>query len=618
MIDKLNNHYAFENPASVYDEEAMTALQLAGRQGAKINEVIGAQNNLIKTTGERLEQQDQNITNIREVTVPADVKKEVQRKIDSGEFDASIDEHMGGLNQRVDNLIGSLPEGPTTRDAEVIDGRISVRGFTRPNIGAAIRAAEILAERGLNYADFDTEEITGSEYDGWFSCSSLSMVPNASYKTISVNVNPGEVYFIQAKYGYDVPDAAVFDASGGLVHLYHTNPNNAAFNRFTDPIVIPSNGATLKVCSNVSPAYGRVYNPIIKKVVDYRNTSGHLTNIQQGIVDFILSNATTENGPAIVGTLKPYCIINEAGDIVELSSASRDKYHVRVVPVTGGDILHVVGSANYGNHVFAFYKGASIVKSLVANTYTVVNDAVVVPYGADTLCVASEGDFTPEVCVVEKVRYSELSWSHIKWVCLGDSLTEENIRTTKHYHDYIADKTGITVVNMGKSGTGYKNDAENGQAFYQRALDVPGDADVITIFGSGNDNGHAAVLGSPTDTGTATICGCVNTCLDNIYTVAPGAQVGIVSPTPWSGHAPYDPDCDMARYSDALREICRLRGVPFLDLYHESTYRVDDPAYQAAFFSKDPEGVACHPDENGHKIIAPRFYNFLASLIGAY
>ena len=40
MIEKMSPHYAFENPASTYDEEAMTALELAGRQGAKINELI--------------------------------------------------------------------------------------------------------------------------------------------------------------------------------------------------------------------------------------------------------------------------------------------------------------------------------------------------------------------------------------------------------------------------------------------------------------------------------------------------------------------------------------------------------------------------------------------------
>lgn len=39
------NHYSLTNPASVYDEEALTALELAARTAGKVNEVIGDNNN---------------------------------------------------------------------------------------------------------------------------------------------------------------------------------------------------------------------------------------------------------------------------------------------------------------------------------------------------------------------------------------------------------------------------------------------------------------------------------------------------------------------------------------------------------------------------------------------
>lgn len=44
MIDKMNEHYSMTNPASVYDEEALTALELAGRTAGKMNEVVGLVN----------------------------------------------------------------------------------------------------------------------------------------------------------------------------------------------------------------------------------------------------------------------------------------------------------------------------------------------------------------------------------------------------------------------------------------------------------------------------------------------------------------------------------------------------------------------------------------------
>lgn len=43
-LNPLHRHYAFENPASIYDEEAMTALELAGRTAQKVNECVDAFN----------------------------------------------------------------------------------------------------------------------------------------------------------------------------------------------------------------------------------------------------------------------------------------------------------------------------------------------------------------------------------------------------------------------------------------------------------------------------------------------------------------------------------------------------------------------------------------------
>lgn len=40
MIDRMNTHYSMTNPASVFDEEAMTALELAGRTTGKVNECV--------------------------------------------------------------------------------------------------------------------------------------------------------------------------------------------------------------------------------------------------------------------------------------------------------------------------------------------------------------------------------------------------------------------------------------------------------------------------------------------------------------------------------------------------------------------------------------------------
>lgn len=120
MIDKLK-HYSLTNPASVYDEEALTALELAGRTAAKVNECVDTVN---KNTKE----------------IPSIVEKTVQEKIDDGTFDKAISEYTDDLEERVDHLLNNVPEGSTTMDAEVVDIRRGVNGKSYNSAGDAVRA----------------------------------------------------------------------------------------------------------------------------------------------------------------------------------------------------------------------------------------------------------------------------------------------------------------------------------------------------------------------------------------------------------------------------------------------------------------------------------------------
>lgn len=206
---------------------------------------------------------------------------------------------------------------------------------------------------------------------------------------------------------------------------------------------------------------------------------------------------------------------------------------------------------------------------------------------------------------------------HLKWVCFGDSLTEENLRTDKHYFDYIAEKTGIEIVNMGLSGSGYFRLKDENKAFFQRAVNIPADTDVVTIFGSGNDCEFVEnSLGSETDTGADTICGCINEAIDAIYAVNPTVQLGIIAPTPWQNNTPGE-NGTMAQYCEKLAAICARRSIPYLDLFHRSGLRPNDEKFRALAYSKD-DGNGIHPDETGHKMISPHVYAFLLSLVGTY
>lgn len=200
----------------------------------------------------------------------------------------------------------------------------------------------------------------------------------------------------------------------------------------------------------------------------------------------------------------------------------------------------------------------------------------------------------------------------IKLAFVGDSIIENNTRTTIHFHDLLAEELGCTVVNMGIGGSGYKRKFDTSQAFYQRILAIPTDVDATFVFGSFNDIGGGYALGTPADTGETTICGCINTFLDNYYSVLPITPIGIIIPTPWVGNYPGVTNAD--NYVNALIEICKKRSVPYLDLYRGSNLRPWDAEFRTLAYSKD-DGNGVHPDETGHKIFYPSTREFVKAVI---
>lgn len=131
VVGELPEHYSMENPASltVYDEEALTALRMMGRFGGKLNEMVKQSNEY----GVFLD-------NMQNVVLPQEVREAIILHIQSGDFDTEIEEYLDHLNDRVDVLLGTVKEGTTTMDAEVIDIRTTANGVTFSNAGEAVRS----------------------------------------------------------------------------------------------------------------------------------------------------------------------------------------------------------------------------------------------------------------------------------------------------------------------------------------------------------------------------------------------------------------------------------------------------------------------------------------------
>lgn len=204
-------------------------------------------------------------------------------------------------------------------------------------------------------------------------------------------------------------------------------------------------------------------------------------------------------------------------------------------------------------------------------------------------------------------------WQYVKWAVFGDSLTEKTFRAATSYYDYVSQELGCQVVNYGASGTGYARTDSN---FMTRILNVDKTAfDVLTIFGSFNDAGAGLDIGSPTDTGTSTLCGCINTTIDNFYSVAPYRVLGLVTPCPW---ATIPPDNTWGQnYADAIIAIAKRRGIPYMDLFRESGIRPwAGSAYLEMYYKEGNEqDTGVHPNSLGHKVfLYPHFREFLKTL----
>lgn len=183
MTDKLN-HYSLTNPASVYDEEAMTALELAGRTAQKVNECVDEVNK-----------------------IPDVVDKSVNEYIDKGEFSKDIDRYAGDLSDKVDHLLNDIPEGATSMDLEVVDIRLGFDGREYNDAGTAVRSIPKFGQIGKYYdRTFKIDTVTQ-----YIDCTRTTLLFygknrytvgafSASYETVGSNA----FYVV-----YDVKDATV-------------------------------------------------------------------------------------------------------------------------------------------------------------------------------------------------------------------------------------------------------------------------------------------------------------------------------------------------------------------------------------------------------------------------
>lgn len=534
----------------------------------------------------------------------------IRKMVAEGSLDSVITSNLSPV------VTNWLNNNITTPETVVIDKSLTVEGA----VADAKSAGEI--RNGVNnilesYGDIVATSADGSSYsieapyvlgsDG-----SRISVSDPLYQTSNmIPVQYGQMVFFKiSRSRFTNQNWAFYDADGNVVK--HSGKSASGITTlYNEMIFVPWNASYFCVAMDMHDQPTTQQMPNVKVVTEYAenidiNHEPINVNIDSGSISI----------EEITGTKQTNHILSLATvSDLPVSGDPQPNFSVSTFDVESGTYINIKHVATrYVNCMYAFYDIADNPLFYVARTDNNTHDYgfVKVPYGAVKLLVSGY-QTTPTVERIDSINIgSDIAWNNKKWACMGDSLTDENnVRATKRYFNYISDYTGINVVNLGVSGTGYMKPYNGGLPFYQRVDTIPLDADVITIFGSGND--CSLTLGTPTDTGTDTVCGCINATIDGIRARKVGANIGIISPTPWDKYPTYT-DNAMSRYCEALEQICNLKGVPFLNLYRCSNMLPWEESFRNAFYTRDV-GNGVHPDENGHKFFAPHIMAFIKTLL---
>lgn len=465
-LEKIG-HYSLTNPASVYDEEALTALELAGRTVAKVNEAVGAFNTLETETGNHLQEQDKEISErlgaqdnaikkMNDETMPAKVTEEVQEQIDNGTFDSQINTYIGNLEERVDNLLGSVKEGSTTLDAEVIDLRMAENGTTYTSAGECIRSEftkvnDVLRivpswqpDKFVFYGDGREAEL-----EGIYACTDFISIPE-TLETIGVitamsNDSSGFCF-------YDVNKNYISGVNLGTSPIQFTEnvvpvPKGARFIRYScySKNLDPSNSYlyftdTLATLLTVEE---ETEEPLELSLVksQYLDRTGSLITIENDnfvnaemdvrpFQTFTLTSASVDNS-------RQYIIKSASGAILDMfPKENQAPYSVRTVTFTipeGGAKLYLGG----------YMTGITI--------FEVINTALI----SERLDRMQE-----EINTITTDSSDFYKYAFEKILCIGDSLTAGACYVNGHtggsislnYPYYLGKMLNCNVTNAGRSG----------------------------------------------------------------------------------------------------------------------------------------------------------------------
>lgn len=644
-LEKLG-HYSLTSASTVYDEEALTSLELAGRTASKVNEAVDAFNNLETETNQHLAEQDKELTtrlgnqdvfinHMNDVAMPAKVVGEIQKRIDDGSFDESINNYIGNLEERVDNLLANVPEGGTTSDAELVDIRTGFDGVIHENAGNAVR--EQISTLNHNTKNIVPSWLAGNEK------ASINLIDTFNViNGFSLNRLTGDLYanddMVVSDYIEIEPETEYINLSGYTTMVYydenkayvggtyvglHTSPANAKYARFSwfkdgkacfykgnrtlfDFIPYKITLPWLKVEPEVVPIHGEYYHNLFNK--DNVNIGFYASEIDGSITPsetYFCTPLTPckPNSAYVRNTHNRICFYDKDGFFISggkyntVVSPENTAYMVISSPLTDCDTLMVAEADHYSDNY--------------------------VPYGL----------------YIKDVNPTRSKYHGKTMVCFGDSITNMDYTST------IYSDSGITAHNVGLSSGRYANSVDQVKNYFafHRIVDsiVTNDwtipdklqehsafssvtniinqiktidfskIDFISIAYGTNDFSSGTELDNPDNPlDVNTVKGAMRYSLKQFIEAYPAIKILVATPVyrfnVENGNITEDSDTMVVNgkqlydYCQAIIEVCDELHIPYVDNYKNGGIN----AYNRLTYFDISDGL--HPNRAGREIIGHR------------